>query len=412
MTGADQLHAREAPEIARSEGVTMTVHRLTTHDGAKVDGLLRRVAGSRTVVAFMHPRTDQRHHAAAELMTGRGFSVWTQTSRTPNNDLRLLHEEALLDYARGQEFLREECGFETVVSFGHSGGATLAALYHQQAGLPPDSRLTQTPTGTRVPLDSATMPVPDLAIFLAAHPGQGQVLLRCIDPSVADELDPLAVQPELDLYAEANGFAPPPQSSSYSAEFLDHYAEGQRRRVARLDERAYGLVEAARDHKKRWTSTGAAGERRASLAPRLLTIYRTDADPHSVDLGLDPNERPYGSLFGSRPDLTNFGLVGFARVLSAEAWLSTWSANVTRADFVACVAAITAPTLFLEFDGDVTCLPSDADRMTAAVGSTDVVRRRVRGTHFGGPNIDGVPTGYVNAVREAATWIDAKLGMD
>ena len=33
--------------------------------------------------------------------------------------------------------------------------------------------------------------------------------------------------------------------------------------------------------------------------PRIITVFRTDADPRTVDLSLDPSERPYGSLFAS-----------------------------------------------------------------------------------------------------------------
>ena len=49
-------------------------------------------------------------------------------------------------------------------------------------------------------------PIADGAVFLAPHPGQGRLLLACIDPSVADEADPLSVVPELDPFNAANGF--------------------------------------------------------------------------------------------------------------------------------------------------------------------------------------------------------------
>ena len=58
------------------------------------------------------------------------------------------------------------------------------------------------------------MPVPDGVVFLAAHPGQGEVMLHGIDPSVIDEADPLAADPELDLFDLRNGFREPPESSA------------------------------------------------------------------------------------------------------------------------------------------------------------------------------------------------------
>jgi hypothetical protein len=71
-------------------------------------------------------------------------------------------------------------------------------------------------------------------------------------------------------------------------------------------------------------------DRRAALAPRLITVYRTDADPRTVDLSLDPTERPYGSLFGRRPDLINYGLVGLGRLTTPDAWLALRRAGRPR----------------------------------------------------------------------------------
>ena len=79
------------------------------------------------------------------------------------------------------------------------------------------------------------MPLADGVIFLAPHPGQGRLLLACIDPSVADEQDPMSVVPQLDPFSPANGFAEPPASSAYTEEFLGRYRAAQRDRVARID---------------------------------------------------------------------------------------------------------------------------------------------------------------------------------
>jgi hypothetical protein len=394
---------REAPV-----DTTTSLHELATADDATVRGALRRVPGAKTVVCLMHPRQDFTHHVLVPELLARGTAVWTQTTRSPNNDLTLLHEQAVLDMAAGQAFLRE-AGFDHVATLGHSGGAALAALYHQQAGLPPGERISRTPTGRPVDLAGAAMPAPDAAVFMAPHPGQGALLQRLIDPSVADESDPLSIDGALDPYDPANGFAEPPQSSSYPAEFIDRYRTAQRERIHRIDEHALELAADAAAARKQFKASGAPADRRRSLAPRILTVYRTDADLRSVDLSLDPNERPYGSLFGARPDLIDYGLVGFGRLSSPDAWLSTWSANHTNADFLRCAAGVTAPSLLVELTGDQACFPTDAQAMLEALSATDLTHERVRGTHFGGPITDGEPAGATLAGDLIGDWLAARF---
>lgn len=385
-----------------------SAHELTTVDGAKVSGVLRVMPGARTVVCLMHPRQDFTHHVLVPELLARGVAVWTQNSRSPNNDLNLVHEQAVLDMAAGQLLLRER-GFGHVVTLGHSGGATLAALYHQQASLPPAERIARTPAGRAVDLAGAHLPVPDGAIFLAPHPGQAVLLERLIDPSVRDEADPLSADPALDPYRPANGFARPPESSAYPADFVAAYRAAQRERVQRLDQRARELAADAARARARFGRDGDVADRRNSLAPRLLTVYRTDADLRCVDLSLDPNERPYGSLFGSRPDLTNYGLVGFGRLATPDAWLSTWSAPSTNADFLRCAPGVTAPALLIEFTGDQACFPADAAAMMGRLGAADATRRRVRGRHFGAPIASGEPSGAALAADEMGRWLAARF---
>lgn len=386
-----------------------SVHELTTADGAKVSGVLRSVPGSTTVVAVTHPRLDTTHHVLVPELLARGYAVWTQGTRSVNNDIALVHEQALLDVAAGQVFLRER-GFGSVVTLGHSGGGTLFAFYHEQAGAAPDDRLSRTPAGRPVDLASAAMPLPDGAVFLAPHPGQGALLMRSIDPSVADESDPMSVDPSLDPFAPANGFVDAPGNSHYAPEFVERYRRAQRDRVARLDARARERVEDAAAARRRHAETGDPADRRASIAPRILTVYRTDADLRFTDLTLDPNDRPYGSLFGRRPDLTNYGLVGFARLATPEAWLSTWSGLSSRADFLRCAPGVTAPTLFVELTGDQACFPADARAMIDALGATTTAHERVAGTHFGGPIAEGAPTGASLAAVVIGDWLDATFG--
>ncbi|MEV8390196.1 MULTISPECIES: hypothetical protein [unclassified Streptomyces] len=379
-------------------------HELTTADGATVTGVLRGIPGARTVVCLMHPRQDFTHHVLVPELLARGAAVWTQGTRSVNNDLNLLHEQAVLDMAAGQAFLRSR-GFDHVVTLGHSGGGTLAALYHEQAGLPPERRISRTPAGRPVDLAGADLPVPDAAVFMAPHLGQGALLRRLIDPSVTDETDPMSVDPALDPYSEANGFAPAPRSSAYSPEFVERYRAAQLARIERVDARARELAAeaaAAREHFKR---SGDAADRRRALVPRIITVYRTDADLRGVDQTLDANERPYGSLFGSRPDLINYGLVGFGRLSTPEAWLSTWSAVSTNADFLRCAPGVTAPTLLVELTGDQASFPRDSAAMLRSLGAADLTHRSVRGLHFGGPIAPGEPTGSGLAAEAIGVWL-------
>jgi hypothetical protein len=292
-----------------------------------------------------------------------------------------------------------------VVTLGHSGGGTLSALYHQQAGLAPGDRIRATPTGRPIDFGTAQLPLPDGAIFLAPHPGQGALLQRLIDPSVVDEADPMSIDPALDPYDPANGFAAAPEWSKYSAEFIARYRAAQARRIQRIDSLALEASATATASRRDFKHSADVRDRRRSLAPHILTVYRTDADLRSVDHTLDPNERPYGSLFGRRPDLTNYGLVGFGRLSTPDAWLSTWSVNTTNADFLACAPGVTVSALLIGLSGDQACFPADIQAMTTALGSVDITTTTVRGTHFGGSIGPGEPTGSSLAASQIDGWL-------
>jgi hypothetical protein len=390
-------------------GATLTTaHELPTADGATVNGLLRTVPGATTVAFLMHPRQDFSHHVLVPELLMHGYAVWTQGARSVGNDLSLLHEQAILDMAAGHVFLRDK-GFESVISVGHSGGAALAAFYIEQATQPAAQRLKSTPGGKPVPLADAEMPVPDGLMLMAPHPGQGQLLMRMIDPSVSDEADPLSVDPRLDPYSEANGFATPPASSSYSPDFIERYRTAQRQRIERIDEAARERVAAAAKARKRFSSSADPRDRRESLASGVIVVHRTDADLRGVDLSLDPNDRPYGSLFGRRPDLTNYGIVGFGRLTTPEAWLSTWSALSSRAGLMKCAPSVRVPTLIVELTGDQACFPADANDLSTALDTEDVTHVQVAGGHFGAAITDGATSGATLAGNAMGHWLGSRF---
>ena len=358
-------------------GATVEAVPLQTDDRSATTATLYTVPGARSVACLMHPRVDFTHHYLVPLLLERGVAVFTQRSRYVNNDSGLVHERVLLDIAAGQRFLRSR-DFDDVILVGNSGGASLACLYAAQSGLPADERLADDPAGSPVDL-LGEMPTPSGLVLLAPHPGQGDLLAHCIDPSVTDEDDPGSVDPTLDLYNPTNGFRPSPESSHYSADFLGRYRAAQQARVARIDERARQML----DQRRRWKTSDDPADKARAAAATYLMVHRTDAEPRSVDLSLDPSERDYGSIFGVRPDVTNRGSVGFGRLCAPEAWLSTWSAHATRAAIRLTAPGIHQPVLIVGYTADNSVFPSDLDTITGAFQTSQVSRTDVEGDHYG-----------------------------
>jgi hypothetical protein len=385
---------RELPAGTRCEPVA-----LPTADRAQAQGWLYARGGEDTVVCAMHPRANFSRHYVVPGLVEAGFAVFCENSRWLNNDSTLVHERVLLDAAAGVAAMRAR--YDRVVLLGNSGGGSLYTFYLSQALAPAGQRLRETAAGDPLDLEAFELPAADAMVYLAAHPGEGHFLLQAIDPSVEDEGDPLSCDPSLDLFAPDNGFAAPPAESRYTAAFLDAYQAAQRRRVERLDAVARARVARRQAARERARRGGGAAEQRAAIATDFLLVYRTDADPRCVDLSLDPSKRDYGSLFGRRPDLTNYGAVGFARVVSPEAWLSTWSGLASRAEIAACGGRMTLPALLIHYTADNSTFPSDAERIAGSLGTTHLERLELDADHYGLPS----PRGREPAVEAIASWL-------
>ena len=376
---------------------------LETADHALAHGWLYDRGGEDTAVMVMHPRADFSHHYVVPGLVEAGYAVLGVNSRWLNNDATLVHEVVLLDVAAAVAALRER--YDRVVLLGNSGGGGLLTFYLEQAFAADGERLTDTAAGDPFDLNRFDLPAADAIAYLAAHPGEGHYLLHAIDASVTDERDPLSCDPKLDLFNPANGFVEPPGETCYDTAFLDRYRAAQRARVERVDATARARVAARQDARRRWAAgEGDVGDRRRSIATEFLTVYRTDADPRFVDLSLDPSPRSYGSLWGVRPDWINYGAVGFGRVVSPEAWLSTWSGLSSRASVERAGPAVTLPSLVVSYTGDHGIFPSDADLIAGSLGSPGgAARLEFDADHYGFP----AETGREQAVRALAEWIAA-----
>jgi len=387
---------------------------LRTADQAATGGSLYRPATpTDTVVCVMHPREFMACHYLIPDIVSAGFAAWSQSPRSVGNDLRLEHELALHDVAAGLQYLKS-AGFKRIVLLGNSGGAGLYALYVQQAALPGAQRIARTPGGRPTQLAELDMPSVDGFVLVGPHPGQGALLLNCIDPSVIDENDPLSVDPSLDPLSPANGYAGRGETR-YDAAFVERYRAAQRARVARLDELARSLIarrQAARARVKEAAAGGGKGkpeDRRLAGHTPIFNVWRTDADLRCFDLTLDASDRKFGSLWGADPYASNYGAVGFARQCTPESWLSTWSALSSNASLAKTAAAITQPVLVIEYTGDQACFPGDVKRIVDAIASPTKRHLRVRGDHHGRALSADEEPGRLEAGRLLAQWLHAQF---
>ncbi len=353
--------AEDAPTVeVRRESI-----RLVSPDGALVRGVLwTPPAGTpwKTAVILSHPRGDFSVHYACPLLATAGYGVLGFGTRYMNNDTDCLHESCIVDVQTVHDEMRRR-GAQAVVLLGNSGGGSLMALAQADLG------------------------IGDGWIGIAAHPGEGVFMLQVIDPSVADEADPFATIAELDMYHPDNGWRPWPEPCSYDPGWLAGYRAAQVARVARIDAVAKASIDDAAGAARQLRTIDKATDplsyrerRRRAVFTKYLTIYRTLADPAYLDLDIDPDERPMGSLFAfPDPFDANYGRGGLARTMTARGWLSTWSGLSSHAKLADTMPRVTVPTILLHPTGDTEIRVRQAKEIVDNAGAADTTYVELHG---------------------------------
>jgi pimeloyl-ACP methyl ester carboxylesterase len=326
--------------------------------GHPCQGIYHRGVGRKPKVAMIasHYQIDFSEHYIADYMATRGIGFLGWNTRFRGFESSFLLDHALVDIGVGVRWLREVQGLETVILLGNSGGGSLMAAYQAQAVEPHITPLD----GMRPAAGLLDLPAADGYVTSAAHPGRPDVLTAWMDGAVVDENDPVASDPELDIFDERT-------RRPFTAEFINRYRGAQ----------------IARNHAiTDWAQTELKRVRAAGFVDRPFTVMRTWADPRMVDPTLEPTKRPPNLCYAGIPKRANRSSFGIAAACTLRNWIGMWSLRYAQTRAEPHLARVDCPALVINAEQDTGVFPSDAQRIYDALASTDKTSCAVDTDHY------------------------------
>jgi pimeloyl-ACP methyl ester carboxylesterase len=292
----------------------------------------------------LHPAVNFWNHYLVEPLNQRRRAILALNSRSVNADNTLLMEQVIQDVGAGVRFLREK-GYKKVVLIANSAGGPVMSLYQSQA-----EKLTikSTPAGDPFDLIKDDVPPADAIALVGAHLGRAFKFRVTLDPAILNEADQLGVDPDLDMFNPDNG---PP----YKPEWFARYRAAQKARHERITEWALGRLDELRN-----------GPQKGRARDQAFVVYRTYANPATMDSSIDPNDRPQGTIFGSALAV-NYSAAMYGRFTTLTSYLSQWS-PLSVADGAARIAETSVPVINVRFSADEGTFPTETAKYTEAAG--------------------------------------------
>lgn len=293
----------------------------------------------------LHPAVSFWNHYLVEPLNERKSAILALNSRAVNNDSTLLMERVIQDVGAGVRFLREE-GYKKIVLIANSAGGPVMSLYQSQAE---HLTIQSTPDGDPYDIIPDDLPKADAIALVGAHLGRAQKFRVTLDPSILSEQDPFGADPALDMFNPENG---PP----YPKPWLAKYRAAQKIRHERITEWVLAKLRELRDpHGKQ-------------LARDLgFVVYRTYANPATLDATIDPNDRPTGTIFGNAKAV-NYSAAMYGRFTTLTSYLSQWS-ELTVADGPKRIAETSVPVINVRFSADQGTFPTETAIYSTVCGS-------------------------------------------